>query len=297
MSRHAYLIVTNSNFKVLETCLRLIDDERNDIYILYDKKAHVSEETKSRLRTCVQKSNTYKECEQIVNWGGFSQIDAVLHLICCANHSEVNYDYIHFMQGSDLPIKPQDEIHHFFEKFSGYEFVSVEKSRKGMAENKAWYRHYFCHNRFFRKNKVVKALNFTLVAFQKMLGLQINRDISLWQGSALFSITGECAKYIETMIPEIRKRFRYSLAADEVFLQTILMNSSWKNQIWGIESAVSSNARMIDRTRPDGKNSPHIWRMEELENLLSLPEEYCFARKFDEKVDLKIVENLFSMLK
>ena len=121
-----------------------------------------------------------------------------------------------------------------------------------------------------------------------------NLDIDLYQGSALFSITGECAKYVETQIPNIRKRFRYSLAADEVFLQTILMSSPFRDKIMDINLVTSSNARLIDRSRPDGKNSPHIWRKQELDYLLSLPSNYCFARKFDEKVDFEAAQLIYN---
>ena len=33
MGKHAYLIATNSNLSVVRTCLRMIDDKRNDIYL------------------------------------------------------------------------------------------------------------------------------------------------------------------------------------------------------------------------------------------------------------------------
>lgn len=43
MGKHAsYLIVSNANFNVLKLCIKLIDDIRNDIFILFDKKAKVS---------------------------------------------------------------------------------------------------------------------------------------------------------------------------------------------------------------------------------------------------------------
>lgn len=228
---------------------------------------------------------------------GYSQIDAVLKLISIVNRSGIEYDYLHFFQGADLPIKTQDEIHKYFEDNNGYEFVSVEKDRSLMAQNKAWYRHFFCHNRFFRKSKFMKSLNFGLVYVQKLLHIRKNLDIDLYQGSALFSITGGCARYIETQTSNIHKRFRYSLAADEVFLQTILMNSFYRNNIKDVEKRTSSNARMIDRTRPDGKNSPHTWRKSEGEFLLSLPREYCFARKFEEKIDYEIVEKIYHSIK
>ena len=218
-------------------------------------------------------------------------------MIAVINKSGVKYDYLYFFQGSDLPIKTQDEIHDFFDNNSGYEFVSIEKARRSMAENKARYRHFFCHNRFFRKNRLVKALNFGLVYFQKLLNIQKNTDIRLYQGSALFSITGECACYLETQISSIYKRFRYALAEDEVFMQSILMASPYRDYIKDIDKEVTCNARMIDRIRLHGKNSPHIWRADEFDFLRSLPQEYCLARKFDEKVDMEIVEKIYRSMK
>lgn len=75
----------------------------------------------------------------------------MLKLISIVNRSGIEYDYLHFFQGADLPIKTQDEIHKYFEDNNGYEFVSVEKDRSLMAQNKAWYRHFFCYNRFLEK--------------------------------------------------------------------------------------------------------------------------------------------------
>lgn len=48
-----------------------------------------------------------------------------------------------------MPIKTQNEIHDYFNDNLGMEFISIEKNRSLMAQNKAWYCHFFCHNRFF----------------------------------------------------------------------------------------------------------------------------------------------------
>lgn len=45
--------------------------------------------------------------------GGYSQIDAVLYLIAAATNNSISYEYFHFLQGSDLPIKSQNQIHDF----------------------------------------------------------------------------------------------------------------------------------------------------------------------------------------
>ena len=69
----------------------------------------------------------------------------------------------------------------------------------------------------------------------------MNLDIELYQGSALFSITGEFAKYLLSKKDEIYHRFRYSLAADECFIQTIAMKSPFKDKICGIDKTTSFN--------------------------------------------------------
>lgn len=36
--KHAYLIITHSEFEILSRLLQALDDERNDIYIHFDRK-------------------------------------------------------------------------------------------------------------------------------------------------------------------------------------------------------------------------------------------------------------------
>ena len=294
--RHAYLIAANANFRVLEIALSLIDDARNDIYILLDKKSRVSPSARERLRErCRCSAVTF--CDDIViNWGGYSQIRAVLTLLERCLGSGRRYAYLHFIQGADLPIKSQDEIHAFFGERYGEQFVMVEKKRGKLARFKTRYRHFFCHNRFFRKSRLVKYLNYGLVQLQKLLRMEINTDIEPYQGSALFSVTEDCARYVLGRREEIYRRFRFSLAADEVFMQSILMDSPYREHIADTEKVTTFNARMIDRKRPDGKNSPHIWRAEETDALLSSPRGYCFARKFDETVDFQAALNIRNAL-
>lgn len=295
MKKHAYLIVSNANFKVLALCIKMIDDVRNDIFILFDQKAKISNELKNSLKAlCVY--SKMEICEQTVNWGGYSQVSAVLKLIENAN-KKGDYQYIHFFQGSDLPIKKQDDIHCFFDRHDGKQFVMVEKKRQAMAVNKTAYRHYFCDNRYFRTCKWMKLLNFGLVYLQKLFHIKMKLNMDVYQGSALFSITGECARYIESMKDKIYRCFRWTLAPDEVFIQSILMDSPYQMAIAGIDRDISANSRLIDRTRPDGKNSPHIWRLFEFDYIINQPEEICFARKFDERVDFEIAEKIYKTIK
>ena len=292
VERHAYLIAANANLKVVSTCLQMIDDDKNDVFLLLDKKSHISKENIHHLQNVCNRSRVHI-MTMVVNWAGYSQVSAVLALLEAAINTNRNYRYYHFLQGSDLPIKTQDEIHSFFAANDGKEFVMIEKKRTDMAINKTQYRHFFCHNRFFRTSKIMKALNFGLVYIQRALGIKKKIGMDVYQGSALFSITDACAKYVLSKRNEIYKKFRFSLAADEVFLQSILMDSPFGQAIKAVEEDVSENARLIDRSRPDGKNSPHIWRSSEFSYIINQPANMCFARKFVETVDYEIVEQIY----
>ena len=81
MAKHAYLIVANSNLLVLRTCLRMIDDARNDIYLLLDKKAGIREDIIESLKGEVILSKMIVSNSLSINWGGYSQIEAVLVLL------------------------------------------------------------------------------------------------------------------------------------------------------------------------------------------------------------------------
>lgn len=70
MSKHAYLIVANSNLSVVRTALRLIDDIRNDIYLLIDKKSRFTEDTLKLISSDVRMSNLFITSCFTVNWGG-----------------------------------------------------------------------------------------------------------------------------------------------------------------------------------------------------------------------------------
>lgn len=70
MNKHAYLVMAHNNIEQLIRLVRILDDERNDIYIHLDRKF------KDRnLLKQIKKSN-YSKIEFIerinVNWGGFS---------------------------------------------------------------------------------------------------------------------------------------------------------------------------------------------------------------------------------
>lgn len=285
--RHAYLITTHKNFRILDYLMELLDQKDTDFYILVDKKLN---NTMKDLCNYIPKQSMIFELEPIeINWGGRSQIHAQLYLLEKAING--NYDYYHFMQGSDFPIKSKDEINDFFEKNNGFEFIDFEPLNYDFAKFKCDYYHFFVDNRFYRRSKILKFLNHASVKLQKMIG--INRhDRELYHGSALSSLTHQCAKYIVNDKENIKRRYKHTLAADEVFLQTEIFNSDYFTKLY-IYNNRYSNIRFIDWNRRNG-SSPYTFKKEDL-NLLLESKGYYFARKFDES-EFEIIEELYKSL-
>ena len=287
--RHAMLMCVHTNFNILQMFIDLFDDERYDFYILVDKKIKV-DETKI-IERYPKKAGIYF-CPRIeISWAGYSQIEA--NLLMYEESVKKNYDYYHFIQGSDFPVKTCDYVDEFFEKNAGKQFINI--CQKDFSKIKCGYYHFFTNNRWYRKNLVVKAMNKASLYIQKLLRVKRNNDIELYCGSALTSLTHECVTYLLSKKDEIEKRFKYALAADEVFLQTMIANSRFREQIYKFENSSNANVRLIDWEKRNG-NSPYTFRLSDWDRLVNAETDICFARKFDEKVDFEIVCKLYKFL-
>lgn len=287
--RHAILVCAHTNFKILQMFIDLFDDEKYDFYILVDKKVPVDEKTV--LERYPKKSSVYF-CPRIdVCWAGYSLIEA--NLLLYEESSKRNYDYYHFFHGSDFPLKTCNEVDGFFTKNLGKQFVNIHQT--AFTKTKCGYYHFFVDNRYYRNNYFVKAMNKICLYAQKLIKVKRNCDIELYCGSAMTSLTHDCVMYVLSKRDEIKKRFNYALAADEVFLQTMIANSPFRDQIYKFDNSYHANVRLIDWGRRAG-NSPYTFKMNDFEQLISVDEDICFARKFDEKIDFEVVLKLYEHL-
>lgn len=127
--KHAYLILAHHNFGQLKKLLTLLDDERNDIYIHIDRKAHISKKELDDLSRAVTKAGLEWTRRIRVNWGGYSLVKAEYVLLSAA--TETPHLYYHLISGADLPIKSQDAIHSFFQSIPKMNsLISTEMSQQ-----------------------------------------------------------------------------------------------------------------------------------------------------------------------
>lgn len=274
-NRHAYLILVHNQPRLLQVLIDMIDDERNDIYIHVDKKANRSQLD----RIHAEKSRIEYTNRVSIYWGNYSMIEAEYILLKTAQNSGP-YLYYHLLSGVDLPLKTQDEIHHFFEIHAGKEFV-------GYAENQSinhCVRYFYLFDRYFRSRTILsKALsqlrNYVLV-LQSKLGVWRHKEMTFYKGAQWFSITDGLCRYLIQNETYIRKLYRMTLNPDESFVQTIIRNSPFYERVYDKNDEFKSCMRLIDWERNPQSSSPHTWTHEDWDELTQ--SDRLFARKFSE---------------
>lgn len=292
-NKHAYLIMAHNEFEVLEKLLRLLDNERNDIYIHIDKK--VKNFNFLYYKSIIKKSEIHFVKRINVKWGDFSQIKC--EMILLKEAVKKNYLYYHLLSGVDLPIKTQSEIHQFFDNNLGYEYIhycSREQTEKVKERITKFHFTLFQKN----KNKYIsffgQKLELILLKGQQICHFErkIIKQIKLGYGSQWFSITNDLAKYIVSKEKWIKKIFRYSFCSDELVVQTIVLNSKFKKKLYykGYDDNYIASKRFIDWER----GSPYVFTNDDFETLIS--SEFFFARKFSIKKDEKVITNIYEYL-
>lgn len=273
--RHAYLIIANDNFPLLCQLLRLLDDPRNDIFLLIDQKSqHVP---MFDLKESIQKSTLYIHPQPIpIFWGDYSLIEAELLLLKLAV-STSSYSYYHLLSGKCIPIKSQDYIHDFFAKNDGTEFVSIDKVDP--MKYRFRYQFYFSFIRKLKSPKSIagKAITYGLVLLQRIIGVDRVKgiDIEFKKGANWFSITHKFAEYILSKEDWIRKIFHDTYCCDELFLQTLLYNSEFYKNV-NRNPHGEHNMRYTDWQR----GNPYTFCLSDADELRQSKQ--LFARKFDD---------------
>jgi core-2/I-Branching enzyme len=205
------------------------------------------------------------------HWGGFGHVRATLKGIDELLGSSVPFDYAILLTGQDYPIKPNDYIDGFFERHRPQSFMLSEplpsaswSPRGGLDRIEHWHlRAYGHHLRWPFKR--------TFPAGLRPCG-----------GGAYWSLSRECIEHVARFVaerPDVVSFFKHVDIPDEIFFQTILMNSELR------ESIVSDNLRYIDWTR--GRR-PAILETRDFEALRASPK--LFARKFDVDQDEEVLD-------
>lgn len=286
--KHAFLIIAHNEPQILKVLLHMLDDKRNDIYLHIDKRSEKLYEKFSSFHMKEGKLFLIKE-RMKVYWGDISQIE-VEYLLFETAFNKGPYAYYHLLSGVDLPIKSQDCIHTFFKEHEGKEFVDFwldEKNEKDLKKKIS--RYYFFTKQLKNKGELSHILTAPIrniaLGIQKCINYKRKHSFNVFKkGSNWVSITHSFCHYLIEQKVFVLKEFQNTLCPDEIFLQTILWNSHYREHLYNLTT------RKIDWTR----GNPYIWTNNDYLEIISST--HLFARKFSSK-EPTIIDMIFQTFK
>ena len=278
-NRHAYLIMIHNNLPQFEILLQCLDYEKNDIYVHVDKK--LKEFSPEKYKNIIKKGNLFILSKRInIKWGGFTQIECELELLKEATKRK--HSYYHLISGADMPLKTQNDIYNFFENHYGMEFIHFDEKNLRKEYRNRINKYYLFTGK--KKSIIKKIINklFLLLQFKKN---RIDNDIVLGKGANWFTITDKLANYVVSNEKNIKKMYKYTVTADEMFLQTLVLNSEFKEKLYNqnFNDDYSSILYCIDWKR----GNPYVYKEQDFNELIN--SKMLFARKFDINIDKNII--------
>ena len=283
--KHAYLIMAHHRLDLLQLLIDSIDDYRNDIYIHIDIKC---KENISNLKIEGKKSKITIYNELDVRWAGFSQVECEFFLLKKAV-SQYDYSYIHLMTGATYPLFNQNYIHDFFENNEGKEFVGFSKN---ININRVKYVYLF--NEIGKIDstwkELLRCIRSLFIRIQNLIKYDRTKklNITIMKGFAYWSITCEAAKYVISKYDFVNELLKYSVSGDEIFMQTLLYNSKFKNNIYSYEDEYEGCKRLCfwESRKMNGCN----FIKEDFDDILK--SEALFALKFEDKDGIDLIKKI-----
>jgi hypothetical protein len=239
-------------------------------------------------------------------WGEFGHVLATLRGIETLIENSINCDYVMLLTGQDYPIKPPVQIERYLDLHRGKEFIEyrpitfhgqARRDASSPDERVAFYienghlrilgRHFWVPRASIRFEWSAKPLFYIMA--RSFINGGFPQGYQPFVGSSYWCLTRECVTYVNAFVrenPDFIGFFKHSFIPDEMFFQTIILNSPFKNKV------VNDNVRCIDWSQ--GGSNPRIWCKQDIEILKR--SNGLIARKFDHTVDSEIIDLIDAQL-
>jgi hypothetical protein len=268
--RLAYIISAYKDLGQLERLVRRISTDNTVVLVHVDKKTS-DRDYAALVSSLTDLGSVGFLSRHVCHWGGFGHVRATLKGIEELGRTQASFDHVLLLTGQDYPLKPNHAIERFFEANHGSTFMAYSplpspwwSPRGGL--DRIEYRHlrlYGHHLRLPGKRKFPAGLE-------------------PFGGGAYWCLSGECVELVRSFVdarPDVVRFFRHVDIPDEIFFQTVLMNSELADRV------VNDNLRYIDWSTD---KRPTLLGAGDLDALRHSPK--LFARKFDATLDSAVLD-------
>ena len=273
--KHVILMTVYKDIKLVN---QLIDTTPSnfDFFIHIDKKSKISNKDISA------RAHIYKVYK--VYWGGIEHLKSFLFLMKEAL-KYATYDFYHLITGQDFFCIPFDKVDCIFEK----KYIYIDSF--ALPKEKWWGRggENILQTKTLSsfgdvRKPYIKELNSLIGLVQKLFHLESSLpEYPLYGGSVYCSlpdyVVEECL--YGNIAKDLLKRLQNTTCGEEIFFQTVLNNSIFKNRI------INNNLRYIDWSVPKG---PRVLEEGDFDKIIKANKIFC--RKIDLSYSMGLLRKL-----
>ena len=165
-----------------------------------------------------------------VFWGGWSHVQATLHLLEAARGAPTEFASFALLSGTHFPVRSNEEI--YAQLTSGRQFITLHQIP---IRHKGWWRFNRYHfEGAYRRPRLQRVLPTVATKAASLFRIDIAKKLpgmTLFAGSAYWAFTNDAVAWIETFVrerPEVTRFFRRTYVPDESFFHTIIANSPFR---------------------------------------------------------------------
>lgn len=293
----AYLIAAHKNPKQLVRLIQRLNTAENSFFVHVDKKSG-NEFVEILKREFSSHPRFFYLTRKNVRWAGKQLFNVMLDGFRHIQTEKIKFDFAFVLSGQDYPIKSNEQISYTLEPFRGKQFIeyfalpSPQWSLGGMYRIEKYY--------FQLGNPIIEYPPFhpesrkyaylkPLIDRLPKLSRQIPCNFRPYGGGTWIGLSPEGVNYINQFVStsegeRVRRFFEHTYCPDELFFQTIFMNSPLK------ETVINDHLRFIDWSKR-GPN-PSILTLDHFEAIQQTDK--LFARKFDVNIDTLLMDRIDS---
>jgi hypothetical protein len=283
MMKIGILILAHDN---LEQLRLLVDSLKSHftVFVHIDAKCDIPED-------CFAfDSNVYVIKKHTLYWGNVTIVHATLELLKLAYTHLCDY-YI-LISGADLRIQSCQKIREEISRNPEVNYFYYSQLPKNAWPLNGGFDRLLLYWQTLKHKEANTPYNLLCSLgrrIQKLLKLQRKLfPISYYGGSEWLNLSKEVVEYILDFVvknPKYLEQFNHTVSSDEIFFQTIVMNSEFSSKV------VNDDKRYIDWV--SGPEYPRILRESDYDKIIH--SSAFFARKFDERVDTEIIKKIVSL--
>lgn len=278
--KQVILIHAHQDLEQLNTLVEALRDDDFIIYVNLDRKSAIDP---ARLHPAARRVARRID----VRWGSFSQVEATLNSLREIVAAVPAFDKVVFLSAQDFPLLPNERLKRELERFAGRELLdSIAIGRGGWAVEFRY--------QYFHREGGGRIERLACAAANRLLGLfkatrRLPAGLAPYGGSSWWALSRPCLVELLGRIGRERaivRFFRTVLCPDEMFFQTLVMSSPFRDRV------LPQNFRYV-QWPAHGSGKPKVLDEADFERIRASGAHFC--RKLDRTISAGLLPRLAAL--